>query len=509
MKTILLVFCLCFSLGVSVVCAQTRSEDSANARRTAPVQQNMLLPERQTPRDAIGLRPSAEQCTYPGQLVTLPVTLDAVQANNQWFIQVDTVFIQLHPVSQQNQQPVFLLPSDNRIKPQQVYSVFVQAESAAYPRPISVTVRTCAFALNTVSAEHPDHNAGEIILLMETDFLLAVKKEVEDQGYSIVDQHSLQQLQQSLLIIRTDVRQLETAIQQLRREFPFAEVDRNHHYQISAEPRLYAKEKINWQLFNSYEFTSTTPLKVGMIDGDIALDHLSLVGQNIHQQSFYRGRASADKNHATAIAVLLAGNQQVPAFKGLLTDVELVAASVLEQFDYSAVATTESMVRALDWLMTHQVRLINISLSGSRQNAVLDKFLDLITGQGALIFAAAGNDKLQHTAAFPAAHPKVFAITAIDAANRIYPFANQGNYLDFSAPGVDIWTASSEGSGQYRSGTSFAVPYAVAVAANYLSINPNMSRHVLYETMRSYSEDLGPPEHDTVFGWGLIKLPEN
>lgn len=383
------------------------------------------------------------------------------------------------------------------------------AVQCVYPLLITADNRSCAVAPNRSPGSQAGHQPGEILLLVASDALLAVKTGVERQGYRLVEQRSLPQLQQSLLVISTDRQPLEAVIQQLRRQFPFAEVDRNDHYQAAEEPRLYANEKINWQSFTNCPLMISAPIKVGMIDGAIDLDHPSLVGQTIRQQSFYREQPSPDKDHATAIAVLLVGNTQTPALTGLLTDVELVAAAVLEQFEFGAVATTDAIALALDWLMANQVRLINISLSGSRQNRVLNKLLDLSTRQGLLIFAAAGNDKQQHTAAFPAAHPQVFAITAIDAANRIYPLANQGEYLDFSAPGVDIWTASRDGSGRYRSGTSFAVPYAVAAAASYLKLNPNLSRNLLHQTLQRYSEDLGIPGHDSIFGWGLIKLPES
>lgn len=510
MKIILLFCCLTLAVGMPVFSAEPRTESSASERSSTPPQFSRTAPESPVKREDFGLQPSSLQCVYPGQIIALPIKPDAILANQKWFIQAETAFIKLQAVSQQKQQSLFLLPTDSRIKPLQVYSVFAQSESSSTPQAIPLEIRTCGFTQAAPPArKQSGHNVGEIILLMASDALLAVTAEVEREGYVIVEQYSLQQLQQSLLIVRTEATQLEPAMQQLRRQFPFVKVDRNDHYQTSAEPRLYANEKINWRQLHDCSLNVTAPLKIGIIDGVIAVDHSSLVGQNIHQKLFTRAQTSTDKDHATAIAVLLAGNKQNPALTGLITEVELLAASVLEQSDYGAVATTEAIGRALDWLISHQVRLINISLSGTRPNSVLNKLLDLTTARGLLIFAAAGNDKLQHTDTYPAAHPRVFAITAIDAANRVYPFANRGDYLDFAAPGVDIWTASSDGPGQYRSGTSFAVPYAVAVVAHYLQLNPNVSRDILYNTIRSYSEDLGAPGHDAVFGWGLIKLPEN
>lgn len=463
------------------------------------------VPQPATP----GLRAPNTQCAYPGQLVVLPLQLHGQSSSSQWFIQADGEFVALQPVSQDDSQGRFLLPADSRIKPQQIYRVFRQIDPWSQPHPIAVDIHTCTFIPLAPPQRASGHTPGEIVMLMDTAYLEQVLIEVESLGYSPVAQHSLERLKHSLLVIRTDTRPLDEAIEQLRMRFSFAEVDRNDHYQGSAAPRKYARELINWAPQQDCQAPGAKPLRIGMIDGDIALDHPSLVGQSLNLRAFHRNQSGPDQDHATAIAVLLIGNNQSEALNGLLPDAELIAASVLEQFDDGSVATTEAMARALDWLLAQQVRLVNISLSGSRTNSVLNKILDLGTSQGLLIFAAAGNDKLQGDPAFPAAHPAVFAITAIDAANRVYSFANQGDYLDFSAPGVDIWTASQGKSGQYRSGTSFAAPYAVAVAAMYLRLNPNISRAILHNAMRGYSQDLGAPGHDPVFGWGLIRLPDN
>lgn len=456
-----------------------------------------------------GLRAPSTQCVYPGQPLVLPLQLDGPAGTHQWFIQAEGAFVALQPLSQDGRQSRFLLPADSRIKPQQVYPVFRQRDQWSQPQPIAVDIRSCTFAPIASRPPASGHSAGEIVLLMDSAYLEQVLTEVESQGYSLVAQHGLESLGHSLLVIRTDSQPLNEAIEQLRRRFSFAEIDRNDHYQGVSAPRQYAREKINWPPLQNCQPPGATPLRIGMIDGDIALDHPSLAGQRVNLRAFQRNQPGPDQAHATAIAVLLVGNDQSAALAGLLPDAELVAASVLEQFDYGSVATTEAMARALDWLLAEQVRLVNISLSGSRTNSVLNRILELGSNQGLLIFAAAGNDKLQGDPAFPAAHHAVFAITAIDAANRVYSFANQGDYLDFSAPGVDIWTASQSESGQYRSGTSFAAPYAVAVAALYLRLNPNISRRILHGAIQGYSHDLGAPGHDPVFGWGLIRVPDN
>ncbi len=89
-----------------------------------------------------------------------------------------------------------------------------------------------------------------------------------------------------------------------------------------------------------------------------------------------------------------------------------------------------------------------------------------------------------------------------------YTEANEGDYIDFSAPGVDIWTIENGLQGKYRSGTSFASPYGLAVAALYLNQNPSLSRAVLYNALKASALDLGDKGQDKKFGWGLVQAPQ-
>jgi subtilisin family serine protease len=126
-----------------------------------------------------------------------------------------------------------------------------------------------------------------------------------------------------------------------------------------------------------------------------------------------------------------------------------------------------------------------------------------------LIFAAVGNAGLTDQPSYPAAEPNVFAITAIDAAQRPYQHANQGDYVDFAAPGVDIWTISPTGQAKYRSGTSYASPYAMALATVFLMQNKTFSRDEIYNAIKASTYDLGDAGHDKQFGWGLVQLTKH
>jgi subtilisin family serine protease len=140
----------------------------------------------------------------------------------------------------------------------------------------------------------------------------------------------------------------------------------------------------------------------------------------------------------------------------------------------------------------------------------MHRAFDRASQQGALLFAAVGNDGADAPANYPAAFPEVIAITAVDAAQQLYNQANQNSGTDFAAPGVDIWvadpgSATLNNQGSYATGTSFATPMAMAVAANVVRKHPNIPKSLLLRVLHEASIDLGEPGEDSLYGAGLLQ----
>ena len=73
--------------------------------------------------------------------------------------------------------------------------------------------------------------------------------------------------------------------------------------------------------------------------------------------------------------------------------------------------------------------------------------------------------------------------------------------IDYALPGVNVWTTDPAGGGRSRSGTSYAVPYMVALASQTLAQRV-ASRDVLLDGRLGGLADLGDPGRDPVFGYG-------
>ena len=96
-------------------------------------------------------------------------------------------------------------------------------------------------------------------------------------------------------------------------------------------------------------------------------------------------------------------------------------------------AGVDDIVRAVDWLHSQGVRVVNISLAGP-YNKILDRGLEAAAERGMVIVAAAGNEGAGAPPRYPAAFDYVIAVTAVDADLRVYRRAGAGDHIDFAAP---------------------------------------------------------------------------
>jgi len=297
----------------------------------------------------------------------------------------------------------------------------------------------------------------------------------------------------------------ETAIN-IRQTYPGMWADVNHRYQLLGNNRNtnIAKKIIHW----SKKISSCGKgLRIGLVDTEINTSHPALKSQKIISHSVItHGVIKAKLDHGTAIATLLIGDYRKKSFSGMLPSATLFSAAVFRQRDKNNVDTTaEWIVSAIDWLLSQKIDVINMSIGGPK-NLLVDIAIQRTIKSGIPVIAAAGNGGPDAAATYPAAQPGVIAVTAVDNEMEIYSKASHGKYIDFAAPGVDIWAGNSKGAGKFVSGTSFAVPFVTASMASLIKkYGPKKSYAILQKSTR----DLGRKGKDSQFGWGLVQAPEN
>jgi subtilisin family serine protease len=196
---------------------------------------------------------------------------------------------------------------------------------------------------------------------------------------------------------------------------------------------------------------------------------------------------------------------RLPGALPLAPGAELYSADVFALEGEALRGDVTAIIAALDWMEERGVKVVNLSLMGP-PNEILELGVKGAAQHGQILLAAAGNAGPGAPAAYPGAYPGVIAVAAVDARTRPYPRNNRGSYIAISAPGVDIWGADARGGEAFWTGTSFAVPFAVAAVARDVATGRVRDVNDAQEMLARSAQDLGAPGRDPIFGYGLLHM---
>ncbi len=135
----------------------------------------------------------------------------------------------------------------------------------------------------------------------------------------------------------------------------------------------------------------------------------------------------------------------------------------------SASLKTSDILKAIRYAIVNKADVINMSFAGY-ELGVLEEILDLADDVGIVLVAAAGNNS-SDSRVYPAALPKVLAVTAMEYDGEESYYANYGSWIDIAAPGSRILSTTPNNSYDIKQGTSMAAPLVSGLAALILGRN--------------------------------------
>ena len=285
-------------------------------------------------------------------------------------------------------------------------------------------------------------------------------------------------------------------------------IDRRKVAPASPEPcphnTCFGSDLIKWK---STLGSCAKGVRIGVIDTSFDLNHPALKNIKAEQGEFLDGQQPSPYDwHGTAVLSLLAGDPG-SGTPGLVPDATFLLATAFRS-DAAGNASTDTvrLLAALSWLEQLDVDIVNMSFSGP-QDPAFSRAIERMSKKGVVFIAAAGNMGPTAAPSYPAAYPSVVAVTAVNRNGDNYRSANRGNYIDVSAPGVDILTALPEAKQGYRTGTSFAVPFVTAIFATRGgdATAAGAKAQLLQQVS---TRDLGPPGRDPIYGSGLALAPQ-
>lgn len=343
---------------------------------------------------------------------------------------------------------------------------------------------------------------SEIVVITESVVAMRLlSSKATRAGYIVYPAESLAGLGMFQVILKIPAGQNPiAAIRELEAIDPSITAGLNHAYSATGSDipetgRRFVQDLLLWE-----PSQCISQVAIGLIDTPIDRSHPALATANITGADVTRtGSRAAPDLHGTHMAALLTDSR-------MLTGTTLFHASAVYQSETGKdAASVDTLMRALDWMITSDVRIVTISLSGP-YNKILDRGVNRGIDRGLIIVAAAGNDGPDAEPRYPAAFARTIAVTALDADQRVYGSAARGDHIDFAAPGVEIVIEGATGP-SYVSGTSYAAAFvALRIAADPLALIQKTASSVKDELAKD-AVDLGLQGADPTFGSGMILAP--
>ncbi|MCW3132978.1 MAG: S8 family serine peptidase [Methanophagales archaeon] len=218
------------------------------------------------------------------------------------------------------------------------------------------------------------------------------------------------------------------------------------------------------------------------------------------------GIAAASTNNGVGVAGV-AWNCRVMSVRALAN----IRCTTDEGTYVTGTGTFTDIADGIIWAADHGAHVISMSLGGlvpksAPPPSLLKNAIDYASSRGCVLVAAMGNDGVNpedyNYYAYPAAHPKVLAVGAIDKDNRRASFSNYGDYKHVMAPGVDIRSAYIGSDYADMDGTSMATPFVSGLAALIKSADSHLSPEEIVETIRQTATSHS--EYNIEYGYGVI-----
>lgn len=313
-------------------------------------------------------------------------------------------------------------------------------------------------------------------------------------------------------------------------------------------PRM---EALQHQLGSAGVPVDGSGVRVCVVDTGIDSDHVMYAGR-IDAAAGYDfanddSNPEDDNSHGSHVAGIAVGGTGLTVdfgcvgpepFQGVAPNATLIGVKALNSwgggFDSDVIAGINRCASAT--LPGGRADVINLSLGAANFTANCDSHIwaqaaNNAANAGVVVVAASGNECRTNALRSPACASKVIAVGAtyddnfpscensttnfwwsccIDSqpqADQIVCFSNGAPFIDVSAPGSVIWSASFAAGGTSitaKSGASMAAPHVTGLVALLLDMDPTLTPAEVQQLIQQGAVDLGPVGFDSRFGWGRV-----
>ena len=253
--------------------------------------------------------------------------------------------------------------------------------------------------------------------------------------------------------------------------------------------------------------TGSEDVIIAIIDTGFKLDHPDLADRFVTGYNVLTGDndVAGDEfcSHGTRVAgVIGPSTNNALGVSGVTWTNKIMPISVTANADKCA-TNTSALAKGIIYAATHGAKVVNLSWGIYEGDRTITNAAKYMYNSGGIVVAAAGNNgKLIKSAD----NRYIISVGATDKNDVIASFSTKGKFVDFIAPGTNIYTTAVWIPYSSTAGTSFSAPIVSGLIALLFSENPTLSPSQVYDILKSSSVDLGNTGYDTSYGWGRIDV---
>ena len=263
----------------------------------------------------------------------------------------------------------------------------------------------------------------------------------------------------------------DTALASLKSDSNVASVAYNYIFDAPVTPQPLANAPANAGppslTLNANDPTDPCNPIVGLIDTGVqslGSQYDQFLMKSVNVTGDTTTLSSTTPTHGTAMLAAI-GNAVSQQTKGKGTSVRVLSVDV---YGNGETASSYNVALGVQAAVDGGASILNMSLAGTTDDAVLNDILQQAMAKGVVVFAAAGNQPVT-TPNYPAAIPGVNAVTALGAPGQLASYADYGSFVEMALPGTS--TVNLNGQSWVVQGTSPATAYASGIAAGAKASN--------------------------------------
>ena len=311
-----------------------------------------------------------------------------------------------------------------------------------------------------------------------------------------------------VLVVWVPVNNVDAFLQATSNNFYISYVEPNVYYQVQYVPNdplwsdQWGPQLIGMTNAWDHELGNRS-VKVAVIDTGIDYNNPEL--KNNYLPIGYNWITNTsdpmdDNGHGTHVAGTIAAAINNGIGIAGLANVSIFAEKFLDSTGYGS---DVDAALAINDAVAKGANILSNSWGGTFNSSLVANAVANAVSSGVIFVAAAGNLG-GNIPFFPADLPGVIGVGATNSYDQRASFSDYGNYVDISAPGVNILSTYLNDTYEYLSGTSMATPHVSGLLAllmsKYPSYTPKQLENVIYNT----AVDLGQPGWDPYYGYGRI-----